>query len=386
MKKRIVFLLTFVFFLYFPITYAIILQPPSITYDFVPGAEYFFSFKVQGSKNEEVQDVYVYVVGDLNKTITISPITAKIEPGIWTEFTGTIKIPNTLEPGTHTNRITVVQGAPETAGVGSVAGVELLLGVKVPYPGKYADISLVADNIKLGQKQNFLISVISLGKENLETVYGDIVVFDSRDIIVGSVKTNTISILSGNVGKINAIWDSSNSPQGEYYAEAKVNYDGRLEEDQKRFSIGDLLMDITNINSTRIKKGEVGKVYVTAQSFWNDPILGVYTQLDFTDRQNQQFTFRSQEDTFEGFSIRNLLVYVDSANIEQGTYNAQYTLFYSNKTVVRQSTITISPGSFVSGLSLTQILLILIILILLILVLVNIKKYKKQSKNINNKQ
>lgn len=377
----------FVFFVCFPDVFAIILQPPYLTYDFVPGAQYDFSFKVQGSKNEESQDVYVYVVGILNKSIAISPTNTRIDSGIWTEFIGTIKIPDELEPGTHTNKIIIVQGAPAGGGaVGSVAGVELLLNVQVPYPGKYATISLVADNIKLGQKQNFVISVNNLGKELLNSVSGDIEILDSKEVGVGLVKTNTISIASGSLDKLSAVWDSVGNPRGEYTARAKVYYDGILKEDQKRFKIGDLLMEIVSTNSTKIKKGDIGKVYVTAQSFWNDLIFGVYSRVEFKDSQGQQFTFRSQEDSVEGFAIKNLLIYVDSTNINPGTYDARYTLFYSNKTAVYDSTISVVPRSFLYGINLTQVLLILVILVLLILVFINVRRLKKQNIKAQNKQ
>ena len=377
--KRWIILFVFVFFMYLPFANAIILQPPSINYDFVAGAHYDFSFKVQGSKNEDPQDVLIYVIGDLNQSIILNATSANIKPGIWTEFSGVIDIPQELTPGTHTNRITIVQASSSGGAVGSVAGVELLIGVKVPYPGKYAEISFVADNIKLDSIQNFQVNMINLGREDINLAYSDIDIFNNVGNLVGSVKTNFVSITSGNSVTLKALWDSKGNPRGQYLAKARIFYDELSKEDQKNFNIGDLYMEISNINASRIKKGDIGKVGVNVQSFWNDVIKDVYMQIEFKDKQGQQFSFRSGNLNFEPFSIKNLIVYVDTANINPGSYDAKYTLFYSNKTAQKEDTIFITSG-FIVNITLTQILLILVIIILLLLVFVNFIKFKKQNK------
>ena len=389
MKSVNLFLL-FVFFSFFLSFFsfssqqvsAIGITPAIIYVDFSPGYTETFTFTVFGDRVE------TYVKGDLVDYITLSDIT-KIRQGE-NQFSATLSLPAEIEkPGTHTILIGArelpeeAEGEGGGAAIAALAAVQAPIYVKVPYPGKYLEISLEAPNVKLNETVFFKIHLSNLGKEDV-SAKGTIEVFDPANKSLAKLETEEKGIRTTEEAVLNARWDTTGQKEGSYRAKAVVAYDGKTAVDEKVFRIGILLIKI--INYTKEVQADFRNLFeITVESAWNDRITGIWGDVNVIKDNKLIDSFKTITFDLEPWEIKTIRSYWDTEDIEPGLYDANITLYYDGITtstigkiaVVRRLRIEL-PAMLVKVWIPALIALIIIINIIIWLVLR--KRQGKQKK------
>jgi len=376
MKRCFIFIILiltiFLFSLYN--TNALLLQPPDIKIDYTPNLQKTFSYSI---KSDTVVKVGMYVKGDLNQSIRLHTTEADLKPGEWTGFSFEINLPETLNPGLHDNRIVIVEQVTQGEAIGGRVGVELLLPIRVPYPGRYIEIGLDAEDIKINEKEIFKLKFMNYGKENLTDLEALINIYNSNNELIGSIKSNRVSINPGETKNLNVIWDSKGNREGVYYAKAIVNYDNTKAEASTDFRIGDLLIEIISINGTEIKKGNIGKINIKLTSKWNEKIEDVYAQLQFNTNKGL-VSVKSENFDINPWQTLEVFIYLDTKDIDADDYKSELKVFYAGKTIEKNFTLQIKRAIIKDFFSVKNILVIIII-ILLLFILFNLNRFKKKK-------
>ena len=360
---------------------AIGVSPSRIIVDFEPNLKKNFTFSSVGHPSKTI-GVELYIKGDLKDYVTIlSETSAVLSPGEIKIFTVELSLPAKIEkPGTHDIRIGAVEVPPDIAEsgatVGARAGVEAQLWVKVPYPGKYIEISLDAPDVKLNETVNFVISVSNLGTEDV-FVYDPIDIYDPNNIKIATVHTGETEVKTKSIEKLYAQWETKDIEAGIYNAVATVMYDGKSVNTSREFRIGYLWIDIIDIVFNDTKEGDIAKFDVVIKSFWNEKITDIYAELEITDENGKIIDrVKSQSVDLEPWREKTIPVYWDTKGVSVGSYNAKITLYYADKTTYKTVKIEIIAGF-------EPFLIIVVVLIAVIVILIAalpIYYYKKSGR------
>ena len=258
-----------------------------------------------------------------------------------------LRMPERLEkPGKHLTYISAVEKVSEgTGGIIVRTGVMFTIVVEIPYPGKYAEITRFdVPNVKLNQPVNFEIEVRNLGTENT-TVSGIIDIFDVGKNKVGTVETESRFVVTKGSTLLRAVWDTKGIDPGNYIAVANIDYGGsKTVNSTRRFKIGYLHIDINNIVYNDSMVGEITKMLVMVQSFWNDEVTNVYATLELID-ENGEIKMKSKSPSVDikPWRKHTLEIYLDTHGLPPGEYRGKVILHYgeNGKTTTREIKINI---------------------------------------------
>ncbi|MEK6974512.1 MAG: hypothetical protein AABW41_04735 [Nanoarchaeota archaeon] len=380
-KKVILFFVLIFFFLMVNNTRALLISPPILNIDYEPGKTVYWGFNVGGIREENAIGYYsLYATEELNQSIKITSNKSIIlSTGKWIPIGGTMIIPPELKPGIHKAGIVVVQ-TPENpnSGIIAVIGVEYVINVMVPYPGKYIEGTLDVRSVKVNEPVNFIIKLVNRGSEKVLKADIDLDVFDSNNEKAGEIHGSIENLETNSAQTIELQWDSRNKPYGIYRAVAKIKYDGGSDILQKEFRLGDLVVDIINITGNYIEKGTIGKIIIHAQSQSND-FVEAYALVELNTK-NEILQLKSSQISIDPFSIRDFQVFLDTSSIDVGDYEAKAKLFYEDKVTEKEFNVYVTRNLFKSMMT-TQTLLIFVIILLLVIVILNLIKFKRYKRN-----
>lgn len=365
MKRGFIFIL-FILFCYS--VSAILITPASLEMEFVPEKEYDCGFSVKANTKS---NLLVYARGELNESIHLSPDKIEVLPGEWTSVGCKVKLPQDIKPGLNKNFVGVVEDVSGKGVVGGIAGVELSLFIRKPYPGKYLELEkFEANDAKVNEFVNFVMEVINRGNEKINDAFALIDIYD-KETRIDQIRTNSIEIING--GTFEAKWQTSVA--GRYTALAKINYDGSLLEEKKEFRVGDILIEVLEVNEAHVKKGRIAKFDVDIQSYWNEPIENVYVELDVVGSEVNSKTESISVDPWDKTTITGFL---ETSLLEEGEYEVNVLLKYNNKISETKTKLLVTKG-----IEISSILLIVGGLILILLIMINIIVFKKKWKKKN---
>ncbi|MBU4501666.1 MAG: hypothetical protein KKA79_03680 [Nanoarchaeota archaeon] len=373
-----------IFILLLPVAYSIGISPSSIEIWYEPNKEVSYDYSVR--IRQESPQVFMYAKGDLNESITLEQTEAELEPGKWTKFSFTIKFPPKLEPpGLHDNRIGITEASsPSGGGIGVVAGVESILRIRVPYPGRYLELKKFGISTgEVNKPIDFMIELANIGKEDVNDARARIDIKNSKGEVITTLKTEGTPIKKQKTTTLKAQWQTSTP--GLYSASGLVIYDeNRLEIGEKGFNVGDLIIELINVSAPPILKGEIAKIYADLKSMWNTEIKDVYAELEVKD-ENGIVVGKSESKTINipPWTTKNLVLYWDSRNLEVGDYSGKITLHYAEKTDEEMVIIKIKNPSILSILKENILLtagIIIIVLMLAFNIILVLKKRKNKSK------
>jgi len=368
------FLIIFLLILILPTVSSIGISPSMIEIWYEPNKEFTFNYMIR-TKEHESDVLAVYASGDLAENIILTESELQLEPEQWTDFTFDLKLPSTLEPpGLHVNKIGVIETYPESqGGVGVVAGVEMLIYVRVPFPGRYLNLNQFDVHAgEVNKPIEFIATVTNTGKENIDGAEAKMDVKGPDGSIVDSMKTESVPITKKQKKSFITEWQT-NKP-GFYSVSGMVVYDNNvLELEEKKFRVGELLLEITNTSAAPVKEGEIAQIQAQISSVWNTEIKNVYMELEVTDKNGMKIgESTSQTKSVRPWSTENFIIYWDTQDIEIGDYYGKITAYYEDKTAEGNVIITIEkPFNWI---------LISIIVVVVILILTNIIIYLKRKK------
>jgi len=385
MKKRfyLVFLLAFIIGI--SVVSALGVSPGLKKYNFQPGFETEIEYRVFANTGQELE---IYVIGDLKDYVELSK-KSLIGSG---KFIARIKLPESIEkPGKHRIAIGVREVKDEELVAGGAIGTSVTIytsiDIYVPYPGKYLEISLEGHDANVGEPINFILDIISKGKEDV-MVIPRIEIY-SQEKKIGNLLYSPRTIKSQEEVSLKKTLDTSNYNPGKYSAAAIVDYGG-LATDDFDFKIGELVIDVVDY-SKQVFIGKLQPFNIQIESGWNDMIDGAYAEIYFFNETKFFEKFKTTSTSLVPWERKTITGYFDSSNFTQGVYNANITLIYYGKQIGKSSS-EIVEIEFVKAKSMSMWyliggagLLIIIVLIVLKFVLKNAKGTKSKNKKTSKK-
>lgn len=319
-----------------PNVLAIGITPGRTTIDFSPNAHDSIKFKVINSEHKDMK-VVMRIEGELAQYITLPQLIFDLNSNEESkEFSYEYTLPSKIEtPGSHEAQI-IAQELPKDAEktgafVGATPAVATQLLVKVPYPGKYAEIRLDISEARVNETTKFIIPVLNFGTEPIQKAKATIEILGPTNERIALIETDEKSINAKETKELIAQW-TANVNAGAYHAIAVLTYDGKLARAEKNFNVGDLAIDILNIDVKNFQLGGVAKFDILVENKWNTEIDNVYAQFNVVDENNNEIgSFKSTSSNIPAFSKSSLIAYWDTTGINSGFYNTKLSLNYAGK-------------------------------------------------------
>jgi len=351
-------------------------SPGSYDINFKPYLKgtYHFDFITDAGKKFDIS-----LQGDLAQYATLSDKTLDSGGRIYVY----LKLPREVEvPGQHTLYV-AAQERPEPGkrGVSTVVNVKGIINVYVPYPNQYAEVELVAPNIKSGEVGIFNVRIKSMG---VETLYASsqIEIYDARNKTVAILPLENSAIESTKSRDFEVEWDTTNFKAGLYKAKAITFYNGRNASVQASFRIGELFVDVTN-HSNNLLRNQINKFDVHIESFWNDPIQSVFAEVTLLD---YGISFKTPSVDLKGFDKVVLQGYFDTTGIPEDadSFRAKIAVNYAGK--INEKLVEVHFYKKINYLMIGLVIgVIAAILILLGIIFLLKRMEKKNAKQIKKK-
>ncbi|MCX6767762.1 MAG: hypothetical protein NTY90_03485 [Candidatus Micrarchaeota archaeon] len=319
------------------------ISPGRIDIPFQPNLTTSFSFRVIPHSAPFVKFT---TRGDLAQYISFPVTQATIPIGSSDRFTFDVRLPQALSlPGLHDTRIVVTEyprgfQAGAEAGVGAKVAVELQFWVRVPYPGKYLEVTkFMVGNVPSGKNAPIELGAINRGNESIANASTVFEIFDASGALLATIPGGWRGIGPGENAVFEAAWPTGENPPGYYYANATLAYDRAVKQLSTRFKVGAELVKITNISADDIAPGGIARFKVDAESFWAEDIPGVFIETNVLNAGDP--TARSESKTIEAWGKQSFLVFWDSKKNNPGTYDVDVTVHFLGKTQTEKTTLRI---------------------------------------------
>lgn len=314
-------------------------SPGRTTLNFEPGLEKSVTFTITNNELKEF-NAFVYVEGDLKDYITFDNEVVKFNETIKSRsFKYSIRLPDRIDtPGDNWGKIVIMElpkgweGPEGETSVVATVGVIHQLKIKVPYPGKFLQTDLKIQAGAQNEEVNFFTRIFNLGKDDVASAKATLEIFGPDNNVVETIETASKPVKSMTREELIATWTADVEP-GSYKARTTIVYDGETSVAEKRFYIGDMNIDIIDVDVRDFRLGGIAKFDIFSESKWNQPIKGVYAQMAVDDKENKRVAdFKSASVDFESFEKKHLFAYWDTEGIQEGDYKTTLTLHYSDRT------------------------------------------------------
>ena len=361
------------------------ISPSRIDIPFFPYAEQRIDFQTTGYDAAELEFKCPYV-HPINETLNDEDRAGT--------FSVIVKLPEKIdaEPGEYDCRFMLrrPKDLNMPPGVGAAAEVGVLIYIKIPVKGKYATISLNADNANKGEPVYFKVTVSNLGDTALKGINA---VIDLTDID-GNIK-ETLYTTQSDVEPFagTELWkrmETTDYEPARYNAKATMIYGGEKPAySETSFLIGKLFVKFLgmNINATENKINPFG---VDVESWWGDTIENVRAEISMFNASGvYKGDFRTESADLSPWQKATLQGYWDANGLEAGDYDANVTLRYKGGETSETVKVILQkqPEELKKNMSFNKIkevlispaFLIILVLILVINVGVWMFKQKKQK-------
>jgi len=344
------------------------ISPADKTIYFQPSSTTDLSFNIINSGSAEF-NVSLSASGELKEMIFFQNPVIKVKPEDYrTPFKVMVKLPAEMEPGIHTGTIHITPlASPETNnGMAAYITLQLPIHVKVPYPGKYADVSLFVVSVDEGTPVPVYVQFDNLGSEDILNAGADVSIADPDGKGMATMKTPNISIGKGFPGKTLA----EPSPllrNGFYTALVNAHYDGTNKSFYANFTIGEPRIRIKELLTKEVYANEINKVDFWAYNEWNTELTATGF-MKMTDKENEMPSFnlaKHEEKKVTGF--------VNTTGLAPGRYPLNITLIYSGQMAKQTFQVTVVerviklPQVSVTWLFITLVLLAIVIALIIVL-------------------
>lgn len=328
MNKRVVISLfcLFVSILLISEITALGIIPARISINFEPGLEKTIEFTVSGA-SKVTRTLEVVISGELAEYITVDKSNFNLQEDM--RFIVTIKLPDELKPGRNTAYIGVSEEIDmELVGgmFGTAIVINSLFAVDVPYPGKYLESTLTAENVNIGEPVLFMLGVKSQGADDV-VMKPVIEIYSEHDELMETLEFKEREILSQEKIDLQKALDTNDYTSGRYYAVAKVNYEGSVSDARTDFRIGELVVNVLGYtNKTEI--GGMKKFVIKIESGWNDVIDGAYAEVTISNSTDNIVSFKTSPTNINPWQIKSIEGYFNSDLFSEGEYDVDIIVNY----------------------------------------------------------
>ncbi len=337
--------------------------PAKIIIEFQPLAQSKYNFIVVNEIDAPKQ-IELYVAGDeeASKYFNLFEKTVMLKPKETRGFYFTFNQPAEMAPGQHKVRIGAVESLPGAGQLGARIGVESIVVIEVPVPGKYIVVnSLEVPNIAVGQPLPIKLTLVNRGNQTVEKVAAAFDVLNSRGQREATVLVTESNIVPAESRTIAAEIKTTELLAGKYGLKAAIDYDGNKAEAEASFGVGERVINVLRVYGDDIKKGAIGHILVDYGSQWNDKIDGVHAIVKISNSSGIISQLQGQEFSVDPFGSGTTVITWDTRNVGAGEYDAQAILSYAGKTSTNSGKMKI-VGFEITTYILAAILIILTVI------------------------
>jgi hypothetical protein len=245
--------------------------PGDKTVNYAPGESVELAFSLINNEGSEVQ-VALSAMGELEGFLSFSEPTVFLNKSEYlTPFKVILAMPPEMKPGIHT---VFAKATPILSGPGEMfkafVSVAIPIHIRVPYPEKYAEVSIGVLPAGEGTPVPINLEFDNLGSEDISSAGGSIQVYSPNGGLVENLTAPAISVPKNSFAKsegqpIIALWP------GVYTAEAQAYYDGKSVPVSRSFSVGEPTARLSGVSES-ITADRVSPVKFRAASEWNVPL------------------------------------------------------------------------------------------------------------------
>lgn len=322
------------------------ITPGRTTFDFEPGARKEVEFTVINSEGQDT-DFVVLIRGELNESLGVSEASFNMAANEnEKKLKYILQMPSEISPGPHTAEIVVFQLPKKLptsdAFVGASVGVATQIYLNVPYPGKYAEADMNVVGADASGKITFVIPIQSRGDLDIVRARANIDIYSPVNEKIATVKTNEISILSGERKEIAAVYDGNLNP-GNYRAVATVLYDEQTLDIEKQFSVGERNLELKEVVVNDFTLGGIAKFEMLIENKWSESITGAYAQMLIYNKDGEVMAdFKSPTYDISALQKTLMIAFWDTEGVQKGNYDASVFLRYGEKSDQQDLKLTVS--------------------------------------------
>lgn len=363
-KNKLIIILVLIFFSSCVLSFSVV-TPASYDLDFSSKLNQEFIFRFGSDES----DLNFFISGDLKDYATLDVRSLRGQYLVVVS----LRLPDKLEkPGINVLRVTASPFSTSGDQVSIVSSPSGLIRVRVPYPGRYAELDFSVSSVNQGQDAPFSLTVYSRGDRNI--VVTPFIEIYEREKVIGRLDLDVVEIKSGTKYDYISSFNTKNLAAGNYLAKAVVEYGGeRPSEASASFRLGELFVDIFNYTNL-FERNKINRFEIEIESFWNDPINEVYAQVEILGHPNNFLTPTIRLSPWQKSMLTGFL---DTTGIESDYFDANITIYYGGKQNSRIVRLNFKPEFNYMNLIWIGLAIIIIILLLVIIILILLKKNRK---------
>ena len=311
---------------------AIGVTPGKSTLIYPEGLDKVMSFTILDVDEEVGYDISVG--GELAEYITIENSPASLYPYRESnKFYYKLDIPedvlSELAPGEHVMEIMIREKVDEEVFAVAVPAVVHQVVFFIPYPAKYLSSKVEIIEGDKNETTEFLIPVANLGEEKIESVYGEIGIFDKQGSeSLGNITTNVASLESSQRNDLSASWDND-VEAGIYKAEVNLIYDNEIATYYKYFKVGNVFLDVSDILIEDFDLGSIVTFHVLVDNQWGEDLDNIYASMILYDESGKlAHEVKSPVDSIKAFEQKRIPIYWDTTDVEEGVYDGKLIVYY----------------------------------------------------------
>ena len=367
-------------------------SPGRVEFDFVPKNEFsmtacFSQFTTQHLHVEAVGWVkdHIKIVKGLDKDWNLDTQT---NPCVEYEIT----LPDHFEnPGIQYGGLVATEVPDELVGnIYAVISIMHQIYAKVPYPGKYIQLSMNFENSPAGNNVPITLNIENKGDETIDSAVTNIKIYDFKDNLIQTLYSdNLVGIKSNEQRIIQMSWNSSPNKQGNYHAKAVIDYDGQNTNATTTFKLGGLDMHMLNYSS-EIVLGGIERFSVLAESIWSEAIPNARANIIIYQNDSDKIAqeFETLTKAVSPWSMVELPGYIDTKALGLGEYDAIINLSFAESyntypvkiKIIEAPKPEAEKKSLTSSLFTTRNIVIVMVILLVIILLLAVKELAFKKK------
>ena len=155
------------------------------------------------------------------------------------------------------------------------------------------------------------------------------------------------------------------------------NEHGNEKEVTASFNVGDVLIEIINLETNKFSPGEIAKFTLEVESKWNKQIDDVYAVIEVFDLDgNSMGSAESKKISVSEWGKEKIDIFWDSTGITPGMYEVKAILYYADKTSEKTFDIEVKKKGYV------KIIVVVGAVILLIMYLIRARHSRRKRKEL----
>lgn len=315
----------------------------------------------------------IFVEGDLAEYVSLNKNNLKGSG----QVIASLNLPSKINPpGIHYIYVRAKEIIEVEDGIGISLSVGGVLKVRVPYPGKYAELDLSVENVNQGEPINLSLEVFSRGDQDIFAEV-DIEVRDSNKNLKDKKNIGSEKIESTKSKVFTTSLNTKDYLSGDYNISAIVNYGGEFPASVvKEIRLGELKVLVSN-NSEFLERKKINRFIIEVESYWNGEIEGVFADVRVLQTNE---SFKTPSTILSPWQKTTLNGFLDTSSIEGDYFDAEITVHYADKTSSKLVRVNlIKEHNYVM-----IIVIVLSILVLIMLVIIVVKYIKKNFKVVRN--